>query len=478
MPPILFAVESAQSRSLPLSAQRLVNLFTERQPQEAKSQVPLFASPGMSAFGAAGVAGPIRGGWVMQDVLYVVSGASFYSVNAMGVATQLGTGIGGSAPVSMADNGNQICIVNGALGWIYDLTNNNSTGMAGFQQISSVNFYPADRVTFFDGYFIFNRKGTNEFFLSALFDGTSYNGLDFASAESSPDICLGCVQNLQLLFVFCEKHIELWYDAGTASFPLQRYSGGVISYGVASLMTIIGPQDGALFFLGNDRIFYRLQANQPVRISSHAMEHIIAQEPDITDAFCTTYTIEGHKFIVLTLPGLNRTLEYDISTNRWHERESFDANNVSLGRWRGNVAFQAYNKNLIGDGFNGNINLIDWTTYTELGNTIRGLAYSAPLHSDRKRLFISRFELDVQAGVGLTVGQGSDPQIMLSWSNDGGVTFKPLQMWRSMGKIGQYLQRLRWLRMGQARQWVFQLSVTDPTPRTIISAHADVTEGL
>src|SRR6185437_6849285 len=69
MPPILFAVESAESRSLPLNAQRLVNFFTEKEPQGAKSQTPLFGVPGMSAFantstilGALAMLGGLNGG--------------------------------------------------------------------------------------------------------------------------------------------------------------------------------------------------------------------------------------------------------------------------------------------------------------------------------------------------------------------------------------------------------------------------------
>ena len=182
--------------------------------------------------------------------------------------------------------------------------------------------------------------------------------------------------------------------------------------------------------------------------------------------------------MTLTLPASQRTLVWDVSSGRWHERESWDAQNTSLGIWRASTAFRAYENVYLGDAFNGNVNLLDWTVYTELGNTMRGLAYSIPYHQDRKRIFFSRFELDVQAGVGLSQGQGSDPQIMLSWSVDGGRTFKPLQPWRSMGKIGEYLKRLRWLRMGWGRQFVFVASCTDPVPRVIIEANADISVGM
>ena len=232
MTAILFSVESAQSRSPALNSERLVNAFVERQPPGAKSPSPLFGRPGLTAFFSAmlSMKGPVRGGWQFQGLAYFVSKHALFSVSATGVTTILGMGIGGSGPVSMSDNGVQLCIVNGpgGGGWIYTL----ATGV--FQRITDPNFYPANTVTFMDGYFIFDRAGTNEFFLSALYDGTMYNGLDFASAEAEPGFLIATKQNLQLLFLFCLAHIELWYDAGTEDFPFQRYAGGVINYGCIS----------------------------------------------------------------------------------------------------------------------------------------------------------------------------------------------------------------------------------------------------
>jgi hypothetical protein len=93
-------------------------------------------------------------------------------------------------------------------------------------------------------------------------------------------------------------------------------------------------------------------------------------------------------------------------------------------------------------------------------------------------LFHSKFELDVESGVGLTTGQGSDPQIMMDYSDDGGRTFNNRQLWRSMGRIGEYTTRLRWMQLGQSRQRIYRVSVSDPVKRSIISAHLDVSPGV
>lgn len=473
MPPVLFTTESDVSRAPQLSNQRAINCFVERQAPTAKGNAPLFGAPGLSLFASLG-GGPVRGATLMGATPYFVSGPDLYVVNPDGSSTPVGAGIaGGSNVVSMANNGTQVCVVDGTNGWIYSVA-------GGFVQITSAAFYPAFTVNFMDGYFIFDRTGTNEWFLSALYDGTSYNALDFASAEGEPDIVVATVQNLQLLFIFCTTHIELWYDAGALLFPFQRYAGGIINYGCRSPQAIV-KQDGAIFFLGSDHIFYRLQANVPIRVSTHYVERIIEQEPDITLVSCLTYTIEGHKMVAVTFPGQAITLEFDISTGKWHERQSWTDNpatgaTTSMGRWRGNVAIGAYDNQLVGDTV-GNVGIVDWTVYTEFGNTMPMIAQGITQHHDRQRVYVDRLELDVQAGVGLITGQGSDPQVMLDYSRDGGMTWLTQQPWLGMGMQGEYLRRLRWLNLGQGFDLVFRVTITDPVFRCIIACNGDFAVG-
>lgn len=471
MPQILFATESYTSRSLPLSAQRCVNAFMEAQPQDsgAKSQVPLFGAPGLTLFTELPTF-PVRGLWNFRGTLHAVAGGTLYRLNAAGGYKALGDGITGSGVVSMSDNGTQIMVVNGLGGYLADIEGN-------FQQIQNPNFYSASTVVFFDNYFVFDRKRTNEFFLSGLSDGTSYSGLDFASAEAQPGFLTSVAANLQLLFLFCQNHIETWYDAGTADFPFQRYAGGVIPFGCLAPYSVIA-QDGALFFLGQDGVFYRLQGNVPIRVSTHPVEHAIANYGDVTDAFCFTYTLEGHKMVHLTFPSANRSWVFDVSTRKWHERESRDENAKSLGRWRGNCALTMNDQILIGDAFSGKIGILDWEAQTEYGNTIQMLVHSAPLHHDRMRIFVRRLELDMQVGVGLANGQGSDPVAMLRYSKDGGISWSNTEPRRAMGKVGEYLRRLRWLNLGVGYQWNFELTISDPVKRVLIGTHSDIDVGM
>jgi len=477
MPPILFATEFAVSRSLPLEAQVANNLFVERQGQGAKSQSPLFGVPGTNQFATTSTA-PNRSGGAYNylGLAYFVQGNALWTVSSSGVATQVGTGILGAGPVSMADNGVQLMIVNGTQGYVY------TTG-GGLVLVTDPAWLPADTVEFMDGYFIFNRHATNEYFLSQLYDGTTYNALDFASAEAQSGYCLKCVQNLELLFVFTTSHIEIWYDAGTNDFPFQRYAGGVIPYGAASPYAII-KQDGAIFFLGTDKVVYRLQANVPIRVSTHPIETAIDQDANLSVATMMTYTIQGHKMVVLTLPTSQQTLVFDVSTGKWHKRESWNdvepgpVHPVTYNRWRATSAVEIYQQVLLGDMVDGRIGNLNWSGYMEYGNNIRGLARSVPQHADRKWLFCYQFELDIEAGVGNAVDPGSNPQLMLRYSRDGGRTWSLYQPYRTMGAIGAYQTRLRWQKMGRALQWVWEILITDPVKRTIIAAHAEILPGM
>lgn len=466
---IPFATNSYKDASLPISAQRLVNLYAEREPQDAKTAVAVFGSPGLVQFANLGN-GPVRGFVNMAGTLYVVSGGLLYSVTSAGVETALGGVVGGTGVVSMETNGTQIVIVNGTSGYVYATA-------TGLQLITDADFFTANTVCFLDQRFVFDKKNSNQFFISDSLDGTSYNALAIATAESRPDYVKAVATNGQILLVFGEKTIEPWQDVGAANFPFERVPGVVIDRGILGSSAFC-KADNTLFFIGENRILYRLAGLSPQRVSNPAIEREWQSYATVSDAFLFSHFFDGHEFVYVTFPSQPSTWVFDISSGLAHERESWDMNSNSLGRWRGNCYINIYGRDLIGDAFSGQIGYLDNSTYTEYGNTIRGLAVAPPIHSDRKRVFMPRFELDIESGVGLSSGQGSDPQIMLDWSDDGGHTFTDRQLWQSMGKIGAYKQRLRWLRLGQSRDRVMRVTVSDPVRRTIIAANADITVGM
>ena len=115
---IPFAVQSYRAKSLYLSQQRLVNLYPEIEPQESKSGLALYGTPGQVAFCDLP---NIRGLHKMDGVLYAVSNTTLYSISSAGVSTDLGE-VPGTGFVGMATNGTQLVIVTNPDAYIYDGT--------------------------------------------------------------------------------------------------------------------------------------------------------------------------------------------------------------------------------------------------------------------------------------------------------------------------------------------------------------------
>jgi hypothetical protein len=75
-------------------------------------------------------------------------------------------------------------------------------------------------------------------------------------------------------------------------------------------------------------------------------------------------------------------------------------------------------------------------------------------------------------GLELACTSGHGGNITLEISNDGGFTFGP-PLIRSLGAVGRWMQRVRWLMLGAARDRVFRLRCSDAVPLTIHAAAVD-----
>lgn len=464
MADILFGTQSAAGRSPPITAERLINAYAEAAAPGAKTPVAVYGTPGIGDFATLG-AGPVRGFFEMNGILYAVSSDEFYEIDSDGAETVRGSGITGGAPVSIEGNGSQIEIVNGTAGYTY--TPSTTT----FAAISDPDFEVANTIAFLGGYFALDRKDTNQFGLSDLLDGTSYSALMYASAETSPDRILSVVNNHGVLLLVGERTIEPWDHTGASSFPFQRFTGSTPSRGIAAPLAY-AREDNTVFLFGNDRVFYRLAGITPIRVSTHQIESLWQDYTTVSDAFCFTFGHDGHKFVALTFPTESKTWVFDIATGRWHERITYDAGGNEV-RWRVNCAISAYGKTLFGDANSGKVGYLDTSLYTEFGDQVRMMMVFPPIHGQGKRVFMPHFALDVEAGVGTATGDGSDPQYMLDYSDDGGRTYTAPQQWRSAGAIGEYQQRLHWRQLGSFYQRVIRVQISDPVKRVVIAARCD-----
>ncbi len=107
---------------------------------------------------------------------------------------------------------------------------------------------------------------------------------------------------------------------------------------------------------------------------------------------------------------------------------------------------------------------------------IRRLRRAPHLNQLHRRMTFSSFEILAQVGEGLLFGQGIDPQIILRWSDDGGRTWSQEHS-TALGKIGEYRTRVLWRRLGQARDRIFEVVVSDPVDAALITAYVNANVG-
>jgi len=457
------------ARSVNAADSRMVNLFPEVIPEGGKEPAFLQRAPGLHLLANAGT-GPIRGMWQMGNYGYFVSGDGFYRIDSNWTTTLLGRVTGGDSPVSMADNGTQIFIAMNPDGFIYNATTNV------LAPISDPDYPGAVTVGYLDGYFVFNEPNSQRVWVTSLLDGTSIDPLDFASAEGSPDGLVSLIIDHREAWLFGTNSVEVWYDAGTADFPLQRIQGAFNEIGCIAPYSV-AKLDNGLFWLGQDArgrgIVYRANGYTGQRVSTHAVEWQIQQYHTLNDAVAYTYQQDGHAFYVLSFPGANTTWVYDVATGAWHERAGFEDGQFT--RHRSNCQMSFNNEIVVGDYENGNIYSLDPEVYSDNGQLQKWLRSWRALPTGQNNLNRTAqhsLQLDCQTGVGLVTGQGSDPQVMLRWSDDGGHTWSN-EHWRSMGKIGETGYRTLWRRLGMTlklRDRVYEVSGTDPVKIYIMGA--------
>jgi hypothetical protein len=460
------------ARSVNAADNRMVNLFPEIVPEAGKEPAFLNRAPGLKFLATIG-SGPIRGLWAFspQDgVAFVVSGTELYKINNSYTATLLGT-VAGSGPVSMSDNGTQLFIAANGPSYIY----NNNTGA--FGQITDPDFPGAVTVCYLDGYFVFNEPNNSQnMWVTSLLDGTSIDPLEYKPTDASPDGLVAVVSNFREVWAFGTNSIEVWYDSAATDFPLDRIQGAFNELGCAAPFSI-AKMDNGLFWLGRDRrgqgMVYRANGYTGQRISTHAIEWQIQQYDDISDAIAYTYQQDGHSFYVLTFPTGNATWVYDAATEAWHERAGWV--NGDFTRHRSNCQMAFNNQVIVGDYANGNLYAFDLDVYADNGQIQKWLRSWRALptgQNNLKRTAHHTLQLDCESGVGLNLGQGSDPQVMLRWSDDAGHTWSN-EHWSTVGKIGNYQQRVFWRRLGMTlklRDRVYELSGTDPVKTVIMGA--------
>ncbi len=456
-----------QSESLPISAQRCIGWFPALpQTANAASQIVLFNTPGQKGFSA--LAGENRGQHVFAGINFAVNGNTLFQVNEDKTAVSRGT-IEGSGPVSMSHNSTEsadklVIVVPGGKSYVYEGTT--------LTEITDTDFRTSDTVSFKDGFFLFTASTGKVFFNSALNDPLNYRALDFGTAEISPDLIVASIVVHNELFIIGESTIELFQNIGGSDFPFQRIQGANIQKGAHAKFGIVALDETFAFVGGGQDelsgIYQVADSTRAIKISTPAIDDAIQEftKAEIANTVAKTYFDRGSQIAIWTFKSdriPSRTFGYNATTSKlsgipsWFEFQSGLTNN----RWNVNSIVVAYGK-ILGGLTTGGIVELDKDTYTDLGQPILRQFTSGPFSNEEAPLFSPRIILWMEAGTGLTTGQGSNPKVSMDSSYDG-KKFGSKRT-REIGKIGEFGRQTVWKRNGRSAVFrVNRFTTTEPT---------------
>lgn len=460
---ISLPLHSYQLRSAQASTSRLVNCFAEQMPPDANTPVILRRAPGISSWATVG-SGPIQGMHADHGLLYVVSGGNLYSVTSAAAATSRGAVPGDTDTIDIDSNDDTVVVVSPPNAYYWD----GST----FAQITDSDFTSrgAGDVEFLDSYLLFREPDTDRFFGSDSGDATSFDALNFASAEGATDTLVGMKVDHRQVILFGEKSTELWENTGISGFPFERMINGFIEQGCINGKTV-AKLDQSVFWVADDYSVRRLDGITPVRVSTHPVEQWL-KGVTLADLRGYSYVQEGHHFYMLTAP--EGCFVYDVTTQLWAERETYGQSTWNWGNpvaFGGNVLVGSTTSNVIGK--------LDPTVYSELSETLRSEWTYQPVYTEGHRAFHRRLEIVCEVGAGLTSGQGSSPEMLLDYSDDGGRTWRSLPN-KSLGALGNYGSRVVWTALGSCSSphgRVYRAAVSDPVQVTIKDTLLEVDGG-
>lgn len=477
-------------------SQRLINWYVEFdgnennpiQPgiigAEAKVALGLLGVPGLIAL-CTQFSGEVRGAWVLPgntQALFVI-GNQLILASVTVPATQTtraqlsftavsGTLSTSTGPVKIRDNGagKVVVIVDGPFLYVYKVGGNTLTVS------SDPAWLGSDTVAEIDGWFIFQQPGTQKFYTSPVYwNGTDpLDGTYYALKDDAPDNLVAVTENSRQLWLIGEATTEPWYNAGGATFPFSRLEGAMMQIGCAAPQSVARMGQNLIWLARSERgenSVIMTAGYQYSSISNPAMAYAVNQYPVISDAIGWVYSEEGHQFYVLVFPTADVTWVYDLTTSLWHQRASFDPGAALFHRQRVNCLVNFAGMQIGGDYTNGRLYWQTRTAYADDQYPLVALRRAPHVwdKNDRNRVINSRLQIDFFPGSGVATGQGSNPQAMLRWSNDGGQTFGN-EHWTGLGAIGQTQNRAIWRRLGAARDRVYEVRISDPVKRDVAGA--------
>lgn len=358
-------------RSWDVNREDTINLILEStQPGNAKAPVYLLKIPGVRPFATVpGGQSSVRGLFSQDGHAFVVAGttfAEFFEDGSFGPQIYV---IEDSHPATMISNGQeganggQVLVNSGGSGIIYEIQ---TLSQAPISAPSLV--LPYSMGLYIDTYGVVVKANSPEFNFSDPNDLSTFPSLNFAARSEGSDNISAMVRNHRELVILGTRTSEVWFDDGVT--PFTPIPGVFIEKGCIATFSAL-EVDNTVVWLGQGMegagMVFRLNGYTPERLSTPAIEFILAESDRLDDAIAWTMELSGHLFYFLFIPDLAWTLVYDFSVQRWTKWARW---NTDLGIWQpwfGRCHCYAFGKHLIGDRGSGTIYEV---TFDQLTNAV------------------------------------------------------------------------------------------------------------
>jgi hypothetical protein len=381
---------------------------------------------------------------------------------------------------SSGDAGNQMLLISGGTAYCYAL---DTDVLAPVVNGATFGGY-------IDSYFVVLDAGSSTLKVSESLDGFHWDGTQVYQRARAGDKWLAMAVTFNEIWLIGSQTGEVWTGTGDTVSRFTPYTPVFLETGIIASATLTRISAGqALMWVAQDKdgagYVVRTDGYTPTKVSTIAVDHSIQNLKTIADAAAFSYQQDGHIFYVVTFPTDQATWVYDLTTNEWHRRGYWDPNTRAFTAYRPQCHVFAFGglgfgKNLIGDRTSGRVCRMHPSICADVDlSLIRRVRVCPHIASLDTEMTFDRLQFDMDIGLGLGVGQadarvpgvvdGVDPTMMVTYSNDGGVTYGH-ELWRSAGKQGETRIQVAWCRLGTTKNRVFKLVVTDPIPWRLVGA--------
>ncbi len=460
MPPLQLPVGSFIGRDGSVANSRLINAYAESQGNDAKAPYVVYASPGLKRWDDGSFAGGWRGAIEQDDFTLIAAlGNEVVSYSQSGASTKLGSLIGSDRLIMARNRADpvQIAIIVGSEVYVLE--------SGAITQVTDSDLPPPNSVVYLKGRGLYGIDD-GRVYASDDEDFTAVNALAFDEANSSSDGLVRVVEHAGFAYFMGRKSIEIWAaDPSLAGepFPFSPVQQD-IAIGLAAKHSVVLGSRGMIWVDDKNQVRYGRDAGA-TPISNKTVERLIeALSYDDRAALAgMTYTHQGHE--VYVLKSSSWTWEFDFHAagafgveRGWRERQSYGSN-----RWQVEGINRFAGKEIAGRSIDGNLYQIDSDTYDEAGGNLIMEMWCPYSHRFPRGAIIDQLKIDAIVGVGLQSGNldVTDPQLMIDYSDDGGINFVGEEE-VPLGKIGERTAEIETYQWGmmeaKGRIWRFRCS--------------------